>query len=475
MARVLPLRVGASGRYFGTADGAPFLFIGANDALTWPGLAPLFRRRDVGAVDAYLGDLAANGVTTLRLMLEYAHREHRYFEQPRAGVFNPHLVRYWDDLFGLCEAHGLRVLLAPWDNFWMARRWKRHPYNWENGGPAQGPGAFFTDEATIAATIARFEFVIRRWGDHGALGAWDLFNEIDPYWGGDPWAQAATITRISEAIRDCEQKTWGWTRPQTVSIFGPKPSPAYEELIFRHPSLDFATTHIYEGAIDYPKDPVTPALTMARWTRYGRARTLQARPFTDTEHGPIHLFNDHRKYQSEADDDLYERRLMWAHIASGGAGSGFRWPARNPHNLTAGMVRALAGLSAWSKQIDWNNFAPDVTRENAQDLGSGVTLETEREAAPPGDTHVIACRDAAQAIAFVLRNTTEPLSGRAALAVPGLARENGARYTARVWDIAKASAADSKHNLAPTGESGVLRVPLPPIAGDFEVHIRPAR
>jgi mannan endo-1,4-beta-mannosidase len=158
-----PIRIAPGGRYFETFDGEPFLFIGPNDAVPWPGLSGLFRRKDPEAVDDYLAGLARNGVTVLRLMLEYAHHDHRYFEKP-VGRFVPAMVRLWDDLFAACERHGLRVLLAPWDNFWMARRWHRHPYNRANGGPADGPHSFFTDEATIAATINRFRFVIERWG-----------------------------------------------------------------------------------------------------------------------------------------------------------------------------------------------------------------------------------------------------------------------------------------------------------------------
>ncbi len=168
----------------------------------------------------------------LRLMLEYAHREGRYFERP-AGTFTPAMVRLWDDLFALCGRIGLRVLLAPWDNFWMARRWHKHPYNAVNGGPAASPASFFTDEATIQATARRLQFAARRWSGSGALAAWDLFNEIHPYWGGTPVQQAAVIGRLSEAVRDAERQAWGITRLQTVSVFGPAPDPEYEALIFK--------------------------------------------------------------------------------------------------------------------------------------------------------------------------------------------------------------------------------------------------
>ena len=397
-----PLRVAQGGRYFETFEGEPFLFIGANDALTWPGLAPLFRRQDVGAVEAYLRGLKQNGVTVLRLMLEYAHGENRYFEKP-VGRFVPNMVRLWDDLFDLCEAAGLRVLLAPWDNFWMSRRWAKHPYNRINGGPADTPGAFFTDEATVAATIARFEFIIERYANRPVLAAWDLFNEIHPYWGGTPEEQGAVLARQSAAIRAAEMRVQGWTRPQTVSIFGPKPENGYEDLIFRHPSLDFCTTHIYyQGAIDLPRDTVSPALSMAKWTRFGLEKTPQNRPFLDSEHGPIHLFNDHRRWLDEDFDAEYERHLMWAHLCSGGAGSGMRWPARHPHVLTAATQAEYLGLARFAAEIDWNRFAP-------RDFRGNISVSGPQSRA----FHRFAVGDGQQFALFLLRRV--PLSHRGLL------------------------------------------------------------
>jgi mannan endo-1,4-beta-mannosidase len=270
-----------------------FLFIGANDAISWQGLAGLYKRRDLPAAEAYLADLAAHGVTILRLMLEYCQDDKHYFERP-VGTLDPVMVQLWDDLFGLCERYGLRVLLAPWDNFWMSRRWRQHPYNARNGGPASSPAAFFGDPATLDATIKRLGFVIERWGGSGVLAAWDLFNEIDPFWGGDVPQQSEVLGQLGAAIRRLEHERWGFTRPQTVSIFGPEPQGEYIDLIFRHRDLDFATTHIYaKDSIDHPANTVLPALTMARWVRFGLKHTPPDRPFTDSEHGPIHLFNDH--------------------------------------------------------------------------------------------------------------------------------------------------------------------------------------
>ncbi len=113
--------------YFLTENGQPWTPIGQNDAITWPDLAGLFQRRDLAAVEGHLAWLAAHGVTCLRLMLEYCQTDHRYLERP-VGRFQPHVVRLGDDLFARCAKYGLRVLLMPFDTYWMGRRWRHHPY-----------------------------------------------------------------------------------------------------------------------------------------------------------------------------------------------------------------------------------------------------------------------------------------------------------------------------------------------------------
>ena len=124
--------------YFATEEGDPWTPIGQNDAVTWPELAGLFRRRDLVSVERYFGLLQASGVTVLRLMLEYNHGRHRHLERP-VGVFQPNMVRLWDDIIALCERFGLRLLLTPYDTFWMWLHWSKHPYNAQNGGPCRRP------------------------------------------------------------------------------------------------------------------------------------------------------------------------------------------------------------------------------------------------------------------------------------------------------------------------------------------------
>jgi len=386
--------------YFVDEEGAPWHPIGQNDAITWPELAPLFRRRDLPAVERHLHWLRANGVTCLRLMLEYAQGQHRYLERP-AGRYVPAMVQLWDDLFEMCERVGLRILLTPLDTFWTWIKWRHHPWNKANGGPTDSMSRALLCSDTRAALKGRLEFAVRRWGGSGALFAWDLWNEIHPANAeGTADCFAEVIHDLSSHVRGLEQDLYGRSHPQTVSLYGPelrlKPHFNLRDPIFRHPDLDFATLHIYkERSIDDPRDTVAPALAMGELVRECIAETPVGRPFLDSEHGPIHSFKDRKKTLPEPFDDEYFRHMAWAHLASGGAGGGMRWPNRSPHVLTRGMREAQRVMSAFVPMIDWLRFH---------------RRSWNGEARAPG-FHVFACGDQRQAVVWLLRRNARGPDG----------------------------------------------------------------
>ena len=378
--------------YFVTEESEPWTPVGQNDAIDWPELAGLFLRRDLEGVERHLRWLKAHGVTVLRLMLEYAQGERRYLES-RPGVFAPNMVRLWDDLFALCERVGLYLLLTPYDTFFMWTRWGRHPYNAKNGGPCASRRRWLTCPATREAIRARLAFASDRWGGSPALFAWDLWNEMHPaHAGDDPAAFAPFIEDVGPWLRGRERARHGRAHLQTVSIFGPElvKSPQTVEPIFRHPALDFANTHLYEfPAIDRPKDTVAPALAVGRLMREAVREAGDGRPVFDSEHGPIHLFKDRRVTLPEPFDDEYFRHIAWAHLASGGAGGGMRWPNRHPHVLTTGMREAQRAMAAFLPLVDWTRFR----RRN---------LNEEIAVSSPG-VAAFGCGDAEQAVAWLLR------------------------------------------------------------------------
>ena len=386
--------------YFITAGGEPWTPIGHNDAISWPELAGLFRRRDVGAVRQHLLHLRAHGVTCIRLMLEYAQVRHRYLERP-AGHFVPAMVRLWDDLFALCEEVGMYLLLTPFDTFFTWRHWHHHPYNQANGGPCADRRQWLTCGAMREAIRGRLDFATRRWGASPALFAWDLWNELHPAHGEDDAARCMPfVSDLSAFLRALELRLHGRAHLQTVSVFGPElyRSPALCEPVFRHPTLDFASTHLYAfGSIDDPRDTVAPALAVGRLMREALHEARDLRPVLDTEHGPIHAFIDRHQTLPEAFDDEYFRHIQWAHLASGGAGGGMRWPNRHPHVLTPGMRVAQRALSAFLPLVDWSRFR---RRNLNQEVGA------------PRGLAVFACGDDRQAVLWLLRTDACGADGR---------------------------------------------------------------
>lgn len=450
--------------YFFTDDGRAWTPIGQNDAVTWPELAGLFRRRDLVGVERHLRWLKAHGVTCLRLMLEYCHGEHRYIERP-VGTFAPNMVRLWDDLFALLETVGLHVLLTPYDTYFMWVRWRDHPYNRRNGGPAANRNQLLTSPVTRAAIKARLGFASERWGGSPALFAWDLWNEMHPAHGGDdPACFAPFIADVGGWLRAFETARHGRAHLQTVSIFGPEliKHPVLAEPIFRHPSLDFANTHLYEhGTIDDPKDTVAPALAVGRLMRAAVNEASDMRPVFDSEHGPIHRFKDRKHTLPAAFDDEYFRHIQWAHVASGGAGGGMRWPNRHPHVLTDGMRRAQHALAKALPLIDWTRF----WRRN---LNTELSVSDERVAR-------FGCGDRSQALIWLLRTDLVTRAGTLAegaaaitteVAVPGL---DDGRYRVLQVDT-RSGEVTAEADAVSVG--GALALSGVAVAGDLAIVIR---
>ena len=443
--------------YFVDEAGQPWTPIGQNDAISWVEFEGLFRRRDLAAVERHLAHLAASGVTCLRFMVEYAQVRHRYLERP-TGTFVPAMVQLWDDLFAMCERAGLRILLTPVDTFWMWMHWRHHPWNVANGGPLTRMNEVLTCPAARQAIKARLTFMVTRWGGSGALFAWDLWNEIHPAQGGDSvdcWP--AFIADISHHVRELEERLYGRSHPQTVSLFGPElwhnPHLDIAGPIFRHPDLDFATIHIYRtGAIDDPRDTVAPAVAMGKVVRESLREITDGRPFLDTEHGPIHSFKDKKKTLPAAFDDEYFRHMAWAHLATGAAGGGMRWPNRRPHTLTPGMREAQRAMAGFLPLIDWARFA-------RTEAGEAVTAT---------GFHRFACASEDQAVVWLLRRNALASDGRIDPATPGRAPEvtvpglNAGRYRITGWDTAAGAVTETLEATA----TDTLRFTPAPIVAD---------
>lgn len=451
--------------YFRTDEGKDWTPIGQNDAITWPELKGIFLRKDFARAEAYLQMLVQHGVTCLRLMLEYCHGENRYLEKP-IGRFQPNMVRLWDDIFALCEKYGIRILLTPYDTFWMWLRWPHHPYKKENGGPCDKRSRWLLCSDTRLAIKQRLAFATQRWGGSGVLFAWDLWNEIHPAHAGDDVACfSGFVEDISTSLRQTELRLHGRSHPQTVSLFGPVlyKEPHAADCIFRHPALDFASVHFYEsGTIDHPKNTVNAAISTGRLTREALAHIEDTRPFFDSEHGPIHTFKDKRKTLPEPFDDEYFRHMQWAHFASGGAGGGMRWPNRHPHSLTAGMRKAQQAVACFLPLINWQQF-------RRQNLNKEMMVSN-------GAFAAFGCGDQEQAVVWLLRTDNINKKGlldreveglSACVHIPGL---KPGHYRITAWNTTMGEAVKAFETDHPDEKH--LCLPVPPVKTDLAFAVR---
>ena len=457
------IRVCPGAPYFETETGASWTPIGQNDAITWPDFAGVFRRRDLASVEAHLRFLAEHDVTCLRLMLEYCQTDHRYLEKP-AGRFVPNMVALWDDIFALCEKYGLRILLTPYDTFWMWIRWAKHPYNSANGGLIARRERWLLEPQMRAAIKARLDFATERWGGSGALFAWDLWNEINPSHAEKSTAPFYEfIAEIGDHLRATELRVHGRAHPQCVSTYGAASNfdAGMAPALYRHNSLDFASIHFYErAALDNPKNTVDSALDAGEMMREALSEIRDNRPFFESEHGPIHAFKDKKKTLSEPFDDEYFRHFQWAHFAAGGAGGGLRWPNRHPHVLTHGMRAAQRSLAEFLPLINWQHF-------QRRNLNQEVQVSDQRCA-------VFGCGDAKQAIVWLLRTDITARGGTVkndappitvSLSVPNLA-DGDCQITA--WNTLVGCAVKSWRARA---SEGWLRFETPPFAADVALAI----
>lgn len=450
------ISVAPGGRYFVDEAGQGFLVIGQNDGTPWPGLAPLLSGAAPGVTEDYVRDLRAHGITVSRVMIEYAQQPHSYLEYP-VGTFNPQVVAFWDAFIALAEKHGLYLLLTPYDTFWQARNWNSYPYNSLAGGPCPSTSAWLTDPACIEAQKNRWRFILDRWGGSPNIFAWDLMNEIDIWWNASPQEIQAYVDEMAAFVRDYETAKWGRAHMISVSSAASVPGGRLGRVIFNHPALDFANTHLYLGPeIKDPKDPIGAGPLMAGGVTLALEAINDNRPYFDSESGPIDKWIANVAFDTE-----YHHNMSWAHLAAGGAGSGMRWPYTDPHFILPELRNNLLGLARFASTVDWAHF---TSRTITRQMNTGT-----RAVVPVG------CSDGQTIVGWLLLDTrqedAETLAG-VTLTITGVLGDGA--YTIEFWETYEGRLLETA---AATVEAGTLSVTVPdwglPLK-DLALIVRPA-
>ena len=188
--------------------------------------------------------------------------------------------------------------------------------------------------------------------------------------GRDPQQIEAYVDRMAAFVRDYETERWSRAH-DPVSSAASVPDGRLGRVIFNHPALDFATTHLYLGSeIKSPQDPIGAGPVMAGGVTLALDAIQDNRPYFDSESGPID-----RWIVDVAFDKEYHHHMSWAHLAAGGAGSGMRWPYTNPHWILPELRDNLLGLARYASTIDWAQFkSENISRQIKPDTRAVIPV-----------------------------------------------------------------------------------------------------
>ncbi len=344
------IRVLNGGRYFAHADGRPFIPIGFNHNPDWPELEqsnPEGRDYDPARTERWFANLQANGVNVVRLMVETPPTGK--LEDP-VGTYLPSHIQWLDHIFSAARRHDVRLWVTPYDTFWMNQRKETSPYWSQNGGPIVNPVDFLTKPEILEAQRRRMKLLIDRYGNTGTIFAWEVMNEIDLWWQASAEQIKTWADQMIPWVRQYERRKWGRNHMLTISFADAEPKGLNAETAFRRPDLEFATMHLYVGKSRAPKpgDAYQAGLDFASGVRYARSQIRDNRPVMDGESGPIDHWVDDAKFDGEVFHDM-----SWLHLMAGGAGAGTRWPYRNPHIPTPGMLDTLRAMRLFCDRVDW--------------------------------------------------------------------------------------------------------------------------
>lgn len=341
------------GRYFVDGLGRPFLPLGYNHNPDWPELEqanPLHDDFDPKRTDRWFAKLQANGVNLVRLMVETPPSGNI---EEKAGTFRFEHMRWLDTIVLAARKHGIRLMVTPYDTFWMNLRADASPYWAANGGPIKEKIQFLTDPKVMDLQKGRMRWLIDRYGNLDTIFCWEIMNEIDLWWGANPDQIRSWANEMAAYVRDYQIKKWGAGPMLSLSMAEPKPVDGNAETAFRRADLDFATMHLYIGKSKGPNpgEEEQAADDFASGVRHAQAEARDNRPVFDGESGPID-----RWVANEMQDDRLYHEMSWAHLMAGGAGPGLRWPYRNPHHATNGMLATMKSMCAFIDGVPWSRI-----------------------------------------------------------------------------------------------------------------------
>jgi hypothetical protein len=253
--------------------------------------------RDVPGLIRKLGGAGENWSRIWMCHWGETNLDWRSGEPIEMGTYDIDVARRWDAILSACEQAGVRIQLVLQHHGQFSTRvdlsWGEMPWNARNGGWLHSADAFFSDDRAIAATKAKYRYIIARWGTSPSIMAWELFNEVQ---FTDAWQQ----NKRAEVSR----------RHAMMASFLRAPDP-YRHLITSScvPTEKALTESLdYLDAHQYLADPIIASQALDQ--------LKLAKPYFVGEFGPP---------GERPNDSAFLRQGLWASLMSQAAGAAQYW------------------------------------------------------------------------------------------------------------------------------------------------------
>lgn len=370
-----------------------------------------------GDARGYFQKLAATGVNTLRLPLEWLVLEQAgrgqlprgmaWVEYP-AGNFNPALRQYLWNMMEEASRVGIKLILHPFATFNYKEYFELTPWAKVNGGPLDTINDFFQNPAVLQMAANRVK-TIMNWVNQGpapetVLGI-ELINEWDDWtWTLNPRGNGDPSRTLEKRDRSQFMVNLGKLAREHDADFnlmsssiGLIPRGPTARAMFLSDAFDILAPHYYSASTSEPVDSLDADKSIRPITDYGALAAYWLTSRRDNR--PVHNgewalvkwlwpggrtyytgispgANPNKPWTVENDVAMY-RTTTWTQIAAGMAGTGNRLGGQEmrdlvpsdlsvdkyghlPLPLPAGMRQIQASVSAFVSdprtEIDWARY-----------------------------------------------------------------------------------------------------------------------
>jgi hypothetical protein len=311
-----------------------------------------------GDPSAYFDSLAASGVNTLRVSLEWLGTgapglNGTYWLESSPGVYNEDAHQYLLAVMAQANRVGIHLILSPFDTFDYKTHFNITPFAAQNGGPLTTIDTFFQNN-TIQQMVQNRMMKVLDWvnasPDEPSVMGIELPNEWDD-WGwtsnpqGDPGRLQEMRDRSKYILREAAAvKAYDPNMLIVSTTIGLVPRGPVARALFLADNLDLLTPHYYTATTSEPINSpdadksIRPVTDYAGLASYWLTNRRDDRAVFNGEWGLVSwLWQGGKTYYTglspdavptkpwtlQNDIDMY-RTTTWTQLAMGMAGGGNR-------------------------------------------------------------------------------------------------------------------------------------------------------